>query len=263
MGLLQLLDYPSFLLELLSGRRTRSELSGAKRREADLAEILPLSEPRKILDLANGRLRPQYEILRAAGHQIVGIDLANYPRCDVRNMLYKLARSLFCLHLERKRSTAEALVYGDVGVLPFGDNCFDLVTSVAAFEHFLDVPRVLAELKRVIRPGGALWIMIHPFTSPSGGHNVHRGLGKLESLPPGIEAWDHLRRRKLGFTVPLNEWRIAQYVEEFEKHFELLNHYAATVEGRGLLTTELRDELSAYSEEELTAGCYVIVATRR
>jgi ubiquinone/menaquinone biosynthesis C-methylase UbiE len=98
------------------------------------------------------------------------------------------------------------LLCGDVATLAFADRTFDMVTSVAAFEHFPDVPAVIAELHRVVRPEGLIWIVIHLFSSPSGARNLNRAEVPLRTVPRGVDPWDHLRRRRLPVTVPLNEW---------------------------------------------------------
>jgi len=47
---------------------------------------------------------------------------------------------------------------GDAEALPFDDASFDVVCCRAAFHHFARPERVLAEMKRVARPGGKLLI---------------------------------------------------------------------------------------------------------
>jgi hypothetical protein len=81
-------------------------------------------------------------------------------------------------------------------------------------------------------------------------------------LPDGVEAWDHLRKRRLPLDVPLNEWRQKQYLEAFARHFDIVKHYCAMREGEHLLTPDIERELSGYSREELTCGAYVIVARK-
>jgi SAM-dependent methyltransferase len=49
-----------------------------------------------------------------------------------------------------------ALDHGDVLPLPYGDGTFSIVVSRFAFHHFADPGAVLAEMRRVCRPGGAV-----------------------------------------------------------------------------------------------------------
>lgn len=257
-------DYAVTLQHLLTGRRTRDEQRLTDERERDLAPYLDPGRVVDVLDLANGRLRPQYLLLRATGHRVVGIDIANRPGGGLEARAYGLARWLYARHLPRGRRLNGTLVCGDVGVLPFRPGSFDLVTSIAAFEHFLDVPAVVAELHRVMRPGAVAWIRIHLFTCPSGAHNLSATEIPLRSLPAGVDPWDHLRRRRLPFTVPLNEWRLGRYLEEFGRRFEVLRHYCAMREGEALLTPAVEAELASrgYTPDELTCGAYVIVARK-
>lgn len=55
-------------------------------------------------------------------------------------------------HLQLKYAPAEAL--------PYADGSFDAVFSRVAIPY-TDIPRALAEARRVLRPGGQLWISLH------------------------------------------------------------------------------------------------------
>jgi ubiquinone/menaquinone biosynthesis C-methylase UbiE len=46
------------------------------------------------------------------------------------------------------------LAQGSVYEMPFADAAFDLVVSFSVFEHLHEYPRALAEVARVMRPGG-------------------------------------------------------------------------------------------------------------
>ncbi len=257
-------EYVTFGRQLFDGFRVQNERSIDRQRRADLQPYVDLSCPLRVLDLANGRLRPQYTLLKAAGHQVVGIDLVNRPARDWTDRAYRAARRIFTwkLGLKPEPASRRSLLCGDVGYLPFPSSRFDLITSIAAFEHFLHVPLVVADMARVLRPGGLAWVGIHPFTAISGGHNVTLTEIPLRHMPPGVDAWDHLRQRKLPFHVPLNEWRIAQYVAAFARHFEILKSYCVSREGEDLLTAEIEAELPAYSRDELTCLGYIILARK-
>lgn len=257
-------DYFRYFAQLLSGARSQGEAQVAELRRRDVSPYLP-PEPWKILDLANGRLRPQYALLRAAGHEVYGIDLINHPDSNWIDVAYRIARRLYLwrLGLPMRVMQNDSLVCGDVSALPFADAYFDLVVSMAAFEHFLDVPGVVKEVYRVLRPGGIVWVGIHPFTSPTGGHNVSFTQFPLRTLPRGVEPWDHLRKRRLPLTAPLNQWRITQYEHVFGQHFEILKTYCASHEGEAFLIPSIAAELAHYTREELTCATYVIMARKR
>lgn len=257
-------DYVRYTWQMLTGFRVNHERRLAAMRERDIAPYLDTGRRLQILDLANGRLRPQYILLMADGHRVYGVDRINRPPSNWADTGYRVARWLYIRHVRShaRFATCQTLMCGDVNDLPFADNTFDLVTSVAAFEHFLNVPTVVAEMQRAMRPGGVAWICIHLFTSPSGGHNLSLTEIPLRTIPAGVDAWDHLRKRRLPFHVPLNKWRRDQYVEAFAHHFTILKHYCAMREGEALLTTQIESELWMYSRDELTCGAYVIVARK-
>jgi SAM-dependent methyltransferase len=256
-------DSIRFGLQLLDGSREKHEQYLADNRHKDIAPYLEGNQLLRVLDLANGHLRPQYILLKAAGHRVYGIDVVNRPELSWVAIAYWVARWLYAKKLGAGASNrGDTLVCGNVAHLPYVENSFDLVTSVAAFEHFYDVPSVVAEIHRVTRPGGLVWVWIHPFPSLSGGHNLSLTEVPLRTIPPGIDPWDHLRRRRLPFHVPLNEWRIAQYIEIFISHFHILKHYCALREGVEHLTPEIKNELSQYSRDELTCGGYVILGRK-
>jgi SAM-dependent methyltransferase len=259
-----MIDYPRYAWQVLTGARSSGEAGLAEIRARDLAPYLDTTRPLQILDVANGRLRPQYAILRDAGHQVYGVDFVNRPQLSRIDLAYRIARRLYTwrLGVSSAAASGHTLLCGDVGKLPFPDGYFDLAISAAAFEHFLDVPSVVGELYRVLQPGGVAWICLHLFTCPSGGHNVSFTEIPLRTVPKGVDAWDHLRRRRLPFTVPLNEWRKHQYVAAFAQRFELIKDYCLMREGEELLTTEIAVELSDYSWDELTCATYVIMARK-
>lgn len=55
-----------------------------------------------------------------------------------------------------------ALCYGEAGRLPWPDESFDLVTCLEALEYFPQPRRALAEMSRVLRPGGTLVVSKYP-----------------------------------------------------------------------------------------------------
>jgi len=60
----------------------------------------------------------------------------------------------------RKEGRVRAIL--DPYRLPFEDSCMDVVISDQVFEHVLDYPQAIAELHRIMRPGG---VFLHSFPS--------------------------------------------------------------------------------------------------
>jgi SAM-dependent methyltransferase len=63
---------------------------------------------------------------------------------------------------------------GDVAALPYEDASVDLVVSSLSLHHWADVPAGLAEIRRVLRPGGRAWI-----------YDVRAVLDRVASGAPG------------------------------------------------------------------------------
>jgi SAM-dependent methyltransferase len=73
---------------------------------------------------------------------------------------------------ERRLSEGALLRRGDASAMPFEDTSFDAIFSVATFEHVLDLPRALAEMHRVLRPGGFVFSLFGPIWSGCRGHHL-------------------------------------------------------------------------------------------
>ena len=54
--------------------------------------------------------------------------------------------------------------------LPFADGSFDLVLSHAVIEHVADAPLYLRECRRVLAPGGRIYLSTAPYLSFAGAH---------------------------------------------------------------------------------------------
>jgi SAM-dependent methyltransferase len=104
-------------------------------------------------------------------------------------------------------------VRGVAEVLPFKDNSFDAVFSLAVLEHVKDPFACAREIKRVLKPGGDLMCCV-PLLQPVHGYPHHyynmtaQGLKNLFS--PGIEViWHKVSPSVLpiwGLTWMLRSW---------------------------------------------------------
>jgi ubiquinone/menaquinone biosynthesis C-methylase UbiE len=161
---------------------------------SDEAVLLPLlsralaSTPApRVLDVATGTAR--VPLLLAAqpwfDGLIDGLDLtsAMLERAQAKIDAADLAASI-------------TLRQGDAGTLPWPNATFDLVISLEALEFFPRPHRALAEMSRVLRPGGALIVSKYPDrwarTLPFKGltrHSMIRLLEQLDLAEIAIREW--------------------------------------------------------------------------
>jgi ubiquinone/menaquinone biosynthesis C-methylase UbiE len=127
---------------------------------SDERVLLPLLRPLlagvaapQVLDVATGTGR--VPLLLACqpwfSGQISGIDIAPAMLAQARA---KVAAAGLSLRI--------TLCEGNAGSLPWPDQSFDLVTSLEALEFFPSPRGALAEMVRVLRPGGALVVSKYP-----------------------------------------------------------------------------------------------------
>lgn len=100
----------------------------------------------RVLDVATG---PGFLALLFAEQvaEVIGVDIT--PAMLARAEANRAARQLTNVHFQE----------GDAEALAFPDASFDIVTCGSAFHHFNDPARVLAEMVRVVKPGGRVTLL--------------------------------------------------------------------------------------------------------
>lgn len=238
---------------------------------------------KRVLDIGCGRLYPFSLLFHNLGNAVTGIDIVysgiaeplfrRYWKILRWNGLENFAGNLMYEVLAHNRTYYRALrdacdfplSMRDIDIRQMSvesmllpDETFDVVISIAVFEHLHDVSQALSEMQRVMKAGGIAYISIHLFTSPSGGH--HYKWENTDMVPP----WDHIRQRKLPLTTCLNGLREQDYLSLFQDKFKILEVVDIDQEeGKPLLTPEIRAELGDYSEEELLKHGIAIVAVKK
>ena len=78
------------------------------------------------------------------------------------------------------------------------------------------------------------------------------------------EPWEHLRKKRYQADTYLNQLSRAQFRELFGKRFDILEERVQFPDlGREYLSPAVRDELSAYDEEELFSNQVMFVLRKK
>lgn len=111
----------------------------------------------RLLDLGCGFGRHAYEAARR-GARVVAFDYADAELKEVRNTFDAMIGAG-----EVAARSFLGPVRGDGTRLPFPDGCFDRVIASEVLEHIDDDRAAVAELARVLRPGGTLAVTVPAF----------------------------------------------------------------------------------------------------
>jgi SAM-dependent methyltransferase len=137
----------------------------------------PVGPGDRVLDVGCGAGRHALEAYRR-GARVVALDLSDDELPGVAGMLRAMR-----LDGEGGPHAYGAVARGDARQLPFPDASFDRVIASEILEHVPDDARAMAELARVLRPGGWLavtiprwwperlcWALSAPYHQFEGGH---------------------------------------------------------------------------------------------
>jgi demethylmenaquinone methyltransferase/2-methoxy-6-polyprenyl-1,4-benzoquinol methylase len=143
-----------------------------------LVQAVRRARPRNVLDLATGSGDVAFALQRAlpADAQLLGMDFCQ-PMLDqalAKQAAHPSARGVIRFQ------------QGDGLNLPLPDQAFDAVTIAFGLRNMADRARCLSEMRRVLRPGGTLFILEFsqpwPFLRPF--YNLH-----LRTLSPLVAGW--------------------------------------------------------------------------
>jgi ubiquinone/menaquinone biosynthesis C-methylase UbiE len=115
---------------------------------------IPLHPGMRVLDAGCGCGRHLCEAFRIPGVAVAGVDLKWKDLCKARAYLSLMAH---------KQDGRWIIARADVIKLPFADGFFDVVVCSEVLEHVTDNRTAVAELVRVLKPGGDLVITVPRF----------------------------------------------------------------------------------------------------
>jgi len=225
----------------------------ASRRIARLAELGVLTaNPWRILEICGGDGMVS-ALLAGLDHQVVMVDQSDWRHARAQDVQF-----------------VECDV--DAG-LPFRDCEFDLVVSYNAFEHVKQPEAVLAEMRRVSRPGGKLLLDFGPlYASPFGLHAWNLPLPWPQFLLSHALLARAIRGRSLSDLgtpqdglQPTNGWALARFRELWARSGCIIEHLAEDEDHRFLeLVTEFPTAFRGrgLTFEDLVKNSVEIVLTR-
>ena len=160
----------------------------------------------RVLDLGCGGGRHAFELYRRGTH-VVALDQDKMQLGDVAGM-FEAMREAGEAGVSSARGSAD-VVPGDALKLPFPDGQFDRVLAAEILEHIPDDELAMAELARVLRPGGTAavtvprylpericWALSDSYHEVEGGHvriyTGHELVAKLETAGLVVVDTDHV-----------------------------------------------------------------------
>jgi SAM-dependent methyltransferase len=139
--------------------------------------------------------------LKTVGRKVLGIDR-------------QFSKAL-CKELGIAKPNPATYLQMDASQMTFPDATFDIVYSFSVFEHLPDPEAVLREAKRVLKPGGLLYVSLHLYSSEGGCHDLRIFAGDRATIP----YWAQLRPAVKDTVIEscyMNEWRIEQWKQLFD-----------------------------------------------
>lgn len=143
----------------------------------------PISPGDRVLDLGCGGGRHAFELYRR-GANVVAFDYSYDELAQVATMFYAMS-----VGNEVPDGATAKVVRGDVLSLPFPDASFDAVIVAEVLEHIPDDERAMAEIVRILKPGGRVavtvprwwpekvnWALPREYQHTPGGHiRIYKG----------------------------------------------------------------------------------------
>jgi ubiquinone/menaquinone biosynthesis C-methylase UbiE len=158
----------------------------------------------------------------------------------------------------------------DSATLPFGDQVFDIVTCKLALHYFPDPDRSIAEMRRVLRPGGRLVVIDRVSSENRPQQEYHNHIEKLRT-PSKIKVYAPSEIRHLIEQQGLVLEQYKDY-EQYQDVDEWLQTTGAAEEGqqqaRELLQKSISDDLaglklfSVNNRLKMTHCTVIMVAVR-
>jgi len=185
-------------------------------RVVKVLEFLGVPSHKKILDVGCGKGR-FCRIMKDSGFaDVVGIDASEG-----------------LIRVAQKNNTDITFFQANVTDMPFNDNEFDVVLCIEVLEHIVDIQKAIAEMARILKPGGSLCIIDKNIVS------LHPSLGVPTLL------WKFFLERTNKWFYPKNfpfreKYFTRQEIENImKKHFSKTEATYISSDSRNIIITAI------------------------
>jgi len=211
------MDFPGFYYEKFE------EGAASNQRFWERLGGMPALEGKSVLDVGCGWGRLCVDMALAGARRVVGIDIGrSYIDFDNEYIFRKypqLAGTLefHCLSLEQWHT----------------DEQFDIVVSKDSFEHIMDLPLMMREIRAHLKPGGRLYAGFGPlWNSPYGDHHETRS----------ITPWGHLLKsdERIIRILSRDRRREIRSIEELGQNRHSLADYRRIILEAGFRVVQFR-----------------------
>jgi ubiquinone/menaquinone biosynthesis C-methylase UbiE len=137
------------------------------------------------------------EVGCGAGHVLERIDNGKLYGIDISDIQIKRAKQRLGEKAELMKSPGEEI--------PFEDNFFDRVLCSEVLEHVLDPPKLLKEMKRVLKVNGILSLSIPNENLINSTKKLLRATGLIRLVEPKKSGWE------LASIDNLEEWHLHEF----------------------------------------------------
>ena len=188
----------------------------------DTMEFCGNPSVQRMLDVGCGEMLSDLGFLGANVGKVVGLDLYDYDPGHVE----RVANRIHLNGIDFPSDYAARVAYRsyDGRKFPFPDRTFDFVFSWSAMEHIHDVPAVLAEMARVLEPGGTGFIQVFPWWTSRHGSHLSDYIAEPFFHLRCDETW--IRERLEGY-IQDNPEKKDFVLDYMWKEFHTLNRYSA------------------------------------
>ena len=189
---------PNSVLYLLKTSVNPLRVGNAKRKLFDELGIDPKGKKALEVGCGGGILCEEIAMM---GFETTGID----PSEHSLNIAVNHARESG-LNIKYEEGTGEAL--------PYGDGSFDVVFCCDVLEHVRDLPKVISEICRVLKPGGAFVFdtLNRTFISKLVAIKIWQDWKRWAFFPPGLHVWEmFIKPKELKALLQQNNFEVGPF----------------------------------------------------